>query len=201
MLFLVHFLISKCSYFSANQRGKKVISRIYWNTIWYIAMDWWFSVHIGHFKGRNALHHRLMLILPWQGKLVASEPAALFPILEISIWLIWYLPAGFARQDHWLAGDILNILLGLYHNQERFLLLANSMRNPPEVNTTQRESFLGISLSQSKILVESYLWQWILLHCRARKVWRKTITAENIPRLIFLTWILLGSLLFLILKH
>lgn len=95
IFFWVHFLISKCSYFR-HQRGEKVI-RICWNTIWCSTVDWWYSMDIGHFKGRNILHHRLMLILPWQGKLVAWEPAALFPILAISIWLIWYLPAGLAR--------------------------------------------------------------------------------------------------------
>lgn len=36
-----------------NQRNKKEISRIYLNTTWYITMDWWYSMDIGHFKGRN----------------------------------------------------------------------------------------------------------------------------------------------------
>ena len=95
IFFWVHFLISKCSYFR-HQRGEKVI-KICGNTIWCRTIDLWYSLDIWHFKGRNVLHHRLLLILPWQGKLVASEPAALFPILAISIWLIWYLTAGLAR--------------------------------------------------------------------------------------------------------
>lgn len=154
---------------------------------------------VRHFKGRDAFHHRLMLILPWKGKLVASEPAALFPILAISIWLIWYLPAGCARQNHWAARGILNILLGLYYNQERFLLLANSARNSPEVNITQRKGFFGVSLSQNKKLVGRNLWQQTLLCRCAGNVWEKAVGAENIPRLICLTWILLGGPLFLIL--
>lgn len=132
-----------------EQRSKKEISRLYWTTTWYIGMDWWYSLYIGHFKGRSALHHRLMLILPWRGKLVASGPAGLFPILAISIWLIWYLLASFARQDHWVTCGILNILLGLYHNQEWLLLLAKPVRNPLEVNTAQREGSFGVPLSQS----------------------------------------------------
>lgn len=95
-----------------------------------------------------------MLIPAWQEKLVASEPAALFPILAISIWFMWNLPAGFDRQDHWVARGILNILLGLYHNQEWFLLLAHTVRNLSVANTAQREVFLGVSLSQSEKLVE-----------------------------------------------
>lgn len=90
----------------------------------------------------------------WQGKLVASEPAAPFPNLAISIWLRWRRPAGCDRQDHWVAYGILNILLGLYHNQEQFLLLAPSVRIPPEIKAAQREGFLGVSLSHSEKLVE-----------------------------------------------
>lgn len=116
-----------------------------------------------------------MLIPAWQGKLVASEPAALFPILAISIWFMWNLPAGFDRQDHWVAHGILNVLLGLYHNQERFLLLAHTVRNPSVVNTAQSEVFLGVSLSQSEKLVERNFWQQILLHHSAGKVWEKLL--------------------------
>lgn len=163
-----------------NQRSKKEIGRIYWDAIWYVAMDWWYPMDRGHFRGRNALHHRLMLILPWQGKLVTSEPAALFPILAITIWLIWYLPAGFAKQGHWVACGILNIPLGLYHNQEWFLLLAKSVSNPPEVNRTQRDGFFGVSLSQSQKLVERNLWQQIFLHHCTGKVLEKTGMMENI---------------------
>lgn len=164
-----------------NRRSEKEIGRMYWNAVWYIAMDWWYPMDSGHnFGGRNALHHRLMLILPWQEKLVTSEPAALFPILAITIWLLWYLPAGFAKQGHWVACGISNTPLGLYHNQEWFLLLAKSVRNPPEVNTTQRDGFFGVSLSHSKNSVESNLWQQILLHCCTGKVWEKAITMGNI---------------------
>lgn len=52
-----------------------------------------------------------------------------------------------------MAYGILNILLGLYHNQEQFLLLAHSVRIPPEIKAAQREGFLGVSLSHSEKLV------------------------------------------------
>jgi hypothetical protein len=100
-----------------------------------------------------------MIILVWQRKLVALEPAALFPVLAISIWLLWYLPVGFARQANCIACGILNILLSLYPNQEQFLLLASSERNTHKVNTGQREGCSGISLSQSLKLVEINTWQ------------------------------------------
>ena len=118
---------------------------------------------------------------------VASEPAALLPILAISIWLPRCLPAGCHRQGHRVAGGILNILLGLYYNQEQFLLLAHSVRNPPEIRAVQREGFLGVSLSQSQKLVERRLWQQILSHGSAGKVWEDTVTTENILRLIAVT--------------
>lgn len=163
-----------------SQRSKKEIGRIYRNPVRYPAMDWWYSTDSGHFRGRKVLHHRRILILPWPGKLVPSQPAALFPILAISIWLMWYLPAGFVRQDHWVACGISNTPLGLYPNQEWFLLLANSVRNPPEVNAIQREGFFGISLRQSKKLVARNLWHQVLLHYCAGKVWEKTIMTVNI---------------------
>lgn len=111
----------------------------------------------------------------WPGKLVASEPAAPFPNLAISIWLRWRQPAGCDRQDHWVAYGILNILLGLYHNQEQFLLLAPSVRIPPEIKAAQRESFLGVSLSHREKLMEKNLGQQILLLCSAGKVWVKLL--------------------------
>lgn len=120
MLYFIHFLISKCSYFRHQLKRHKGNKQNILKYSWCVAMDWWYSMDTGYFKGRGALHHRLMLILPWPGKLVASEPAALFPILAISIWLMWYLLAGFARQDHWVVGGILNILLSLYFNQDNF---------------------------------------------------------------------------------
>lgn len=82
-------------------------------------------------------------IWTWPGKLVASEPAAPFPNLAISIWLRWHQPAGCDRQDHWVAYGILNILLGLYHNQEQFLLLAPSVRIPPEIKAAKEKASLG----------------------------------------------------------
>lgn len=82
-----------------------------------------------------------------------------------------------------MAHGILNILLGLHHNQEQLLLLAHSVRNPPAINAAQGEGFLGVSLSQSEKLVERNLWQQILFHCSAGKVWEKTVITEDILRL------------------
>lgn len=78
-----------------------------------------------------------------------------------------------------MARGILNILLGLYHNQEQFLLLAHTVRNPSVVNTAQREVFLGVSLSQSEKLVERNFWQQILLHHSVGKVWKKLYDREH----------------------
>lgn len=143
-------------------------------------MNCWYSMDIRHFKDKNVLHCRLiMLILPWQGKLLSPEPAVLVPVLAISIWLVCYLPAGLARRAHWSACGILNVLLGLRHHQERFLLLAISVRNPPGVNTTQSKCFFGVSQvrvenPRKEIFGNRYfrtpVWLWSGRNCYDREL-------------------------------
>lgn len=150
----------------------------------------WYSKDCGPSESRSVFHCRLMIILLWQGKLVALEPAALFPVLAISIWFLWYLPVGFARQANCIACGILNILLCLYPNQEQFLLLASSERNTHKVDAGQREGCSGISLSQSLKLVERNTWQCELSQCCSGIVGaggKCDVMIENLVRHICLT--------------